>query len=96
VAVGADDVHFDFAGGVAAEDGTILNEDDAGAIAGGGERGADAGETAAGDEEITIKFVDYHGGKFGLWFGSGLRPGQFKGAGGETLFIAEIGTARVL
>ncbi len=39
VAVGADDVHADFGGGVAAEDVAVLDEDDLGAVAGGGEGG---------------------------------------------------------
>ena len=52
---GADDVHAHLAGGVAAEHGTILAEDDAGAKAGGGERAADTGDAATGDEQVALE-----------------------------------------
>jgi len=54
VAIGTYDVHFDFAGGVAAENGAVLDEDDAGAVACGGDSGADAGKAAAGYKKVTI------------------------------------------
>ena len=58
VAVGADDVHLDLAGGVAAEHGTVLNENDAGAATGGRDGGADAGKSAAGDKKIGFDGVE--------------------------------------
>lgn len=54
MAIGADDVHFDFAGSVAAKDGAVLDEDHAGTVSGRREGGADAGKTAASDEKITV------------------------------------------
>jgi hypothetical protein len=59
--VGPDDVHLDFAGGVAAEDGAILNEDDAGPVSGCGKGGAEAGHTTTGNEEVAFEFVGSHG-----------------------------------
>jgi hypothetical protein len=49
---GAEDPKADLAGGVAAEDGTVLHEDDLETGAGGGDGGAGAGETATDDHEI--------------------------------------------
>jgi hypothetical protein len=45
-------VHLDLARGVAPEPRAVLHEDDPRAVACRGERRADAGETAAGDEDV--------------------------------------------
>ena len=58
--VGTDHVHFDFTGGIAAEDGAILEEDDLGAVACGGDGGADAGQASANHDEIGVKLVTGH------------------------------------
>lgn len=52
VAIGADDVHFDFAGSVAAEHGAILHEYDLRAVTRRRERGTDAGQAAADHDEV--------------------------------------------
>src|SRR5262249_24954963 len=52
VAAGADDVHLDLAAGVAPQARAVLDEDDLRPVAGRGERGADAGEAAPGDEDV--------------------------------------------
>ncbi len=57
-AVGAADAHADFAGGVAAEDGAVLDEDDGGAVAGGGDGRAESGESAADDGEVGLEVGD--------------------------------------
>ena len=75
VGVGADDVHFDFGGGVAAEAGAVLDEDDLGAVAGGGDGGADPGEAAAGDEEIGLEVDEGHVG-FGGGHAAALSGGR--------------------
>jgi hypothetical protein len=62
VAIGADDVHLDLAGSVAAEDGAVLHEDDLGSIAGRSEGGADAGKPAADDNEIRRENMVSHTG----------------------------------
>ena len=49
---GAEDPEANLAGGVAAEDGTVLHENDLEAGAGGGDGGAGAGETATDHDEI--------------------------------------------
>lgn len=58
LAVGAADAHADFAGGVAAEDGTVLDEDDGGAVSGGGDGGAETGESASDDSEVGLEVRD--------------------------------------
>ena len=70
VAISTDDVHLHLAGGVTAEDGAVLHEDDARAVAGSGERGADAGEAAADDDEVGGENMVSHTDE---WVGAGLR-----------------------
>jgi len=64
VLVGADDVHLNFAGGIAAEAGTVLHEDDAG----GGDGGADTSKAAASDEDVGIE-ADFAHVEFGAGHG---------------------------
>jgi hypothetical protein len=59
---GADDVHADLAGGVAAENGAVLAKDDAGSKAGGSERTADAAHAAASDEEVGVEGGGFQAG----------------------------------
>jgi hypothetical protein len=49
---GTEDPETDLAGGVAAEDGTVLHEDDPETGASGGDGAAGAGETAADDHKV--------------------------------------------
>ena len=60
VGVRPDDVHLDLARGVAAEPRAVLHEDDPRAVARRGERRADAGETAAGDEDVGLELDEPH------------------------------------
>jgi hypothetical protein len=53
-AVGAADGDAALAGGVSAEDGAVVHEDDARAAACGGEGGADACHAAADDAEVCL------------------------------------------
>ncbi len=54
-AVGSDDVHAHFAGGVAAEHGTIVAEDDLGSTTGGGDGTGDSGGAASGDQDFGLE-----------------------------------------
>ena len=58
VAIGPDHVHLDLAGRVAAQHGAVLDQHHAGAVAGGGQRGADPGQAAAGHEQIGFETMD--------------------------------------
>jgi hypothetical protein len=93
VMIGADDMHFHFTAGVAAEARTILEEEDTSAVAGGGERGTDAGHAAAGDAEVGLQVDALHmgfmggasgcggGGVEGLDGGADVLPGKVRRVG---------------
>ena len=52
VAVGADDVHLDFARGIAAQPRAVLQQNHAGAVSGRGNRRANARNSSAGHQDV--------------------------------------------
>ena len=69
--VGADDVHLDFARGIAAQPRAVLHQDDLGAVPRRGDGRADAGQSAAGDEHVGIQHDLAHVGLRGSVAGVG-------------------------
>ena len=71
----ASDVLADFAGGIAAENGTVLDERDLEATAGGRERSAETGDAAPHDAEIDLMGLCGFPKLAGLCFGEIDRRG---------------------
>ena len=55
VAVGADDVHLDFARRVAAEPRAVLHQNDSRAVSRRGDRRANTRQAAAGDKDVSVE-----------------------------------------